>query len=193
ICGSTKERSIGGEITCSSLQASSKYWKTACMRWSMRSTTSRESLSCCTRFAATASAWARSCSRRNDRGARAMRLTAVASGASHAQELGKRGRAVGKPACPIHRERAQPLARGQFTQAGLADAIVNRSPHVVVDDHELIDAGTPAIARAGAGLASLGAPKAVHRPKAQPLYGGHFARGGGDRLPARGTQAAHQS
>src|SRR5215831_5433449 len=158
ICGSTKERSIGGEITCSSLQASSKYWKTACMRWSMRSTTSRESLSCCTRLAATASAWARSCSRRKDRGARAMRLAAAASGAGHAQELGKRGRSVGKPARSIHRERAQSLARGQLAQARLADAVVDRSPHVDIDEHQLVDARAPAVPGAGARLASVGLP-----------------------------------
>src|SRR6201993_3939204 len=142
MCGSSNARSIGGEMVCSSLVASSKYWKTACILWSMRSTTSRDSLSCWTRLAATASAWARSCSSRNDRGARAIvRSAFVGGGARHAQELGERRRAVGEPARAIRGQSPQARSHCELAQGRLAALIVDRPTGCFVDQKKLVDAG----------------------------------------------------
>src|ERR1700752_2918992 len=99
----------------------------------MRSMTSRESLSCWTRFAATASACARSCSSRNDLGARAMLfvrrlLDRGGPGATpgDAEQLGEGGRAVGQPAGPVDRESAHASAWARVAQRRLPAAIVDQ-------------------------------------------------------------------
>src|SRR6266542_860621 len=89
--------------------------------------------------------------------------------AGDAKQLRERGRSIGEPAGAIDEQAARAGARARVAQRGLARSIVDEPPQAIVDEHQFVDAGAPAIARAAACRATDRAPERLPARQAELL------------------------